>query len=143
MIKYNPITQSQWWVQTSAWSHYFTKFTGIDDTADTSDYPDGQTARKYNLVGPRKIAPVSFSAPFDPILHADIVDYWKAYGCDFITIIVTPVTCGEDPQPLAGGRQLILPEVKLNKIKFAEVDRAQAQVSMIEIAAVVNTYTYQ
>lgn len=143
MIKYSPIPTSQWWVQTSAWSHYFTTFTGIQDEAQPMDYADGQTIRINKLVGPRNINPIQISCPFDPIQHADIVDFWKAYGCDFITITVTPVTCGEDPEPLPGGRTLVIPEAKMNGLQFAQVDRAQAQVSMIQASFVLNNYTYQ
>lgn len=143
MIKYNPIPQSQWWVQTSAFSHYFTQFSGIKDTAQAIDYPDGQAVRIHKLTGPRNIDPVQMSCPFDPDQHADIVDFWKAYGCEFLTITVTPVTCGEDPEPLPGGKILVIPEAKMNELTFAQVNRSQAEVSMINLGFLVNTYTYQ
>jgi hypothetical protein len=143
MLSYSPIPTSQWWVQTSAWSHYFTTFSGISDQAQPIDFPDGQTIRIHKLVGPRNIGPLTLSCPFDPIAHGDIVDYWKAYSCDFLTIIATPVTCGEDPTPLQNTRVLTVPEAKMNGLTFAQVDRASAAVSMIQLSFVVNNYTYQ
>lgn len=150
MIKYSPIPTSQWWVQTSAFSHYFTKFSGIQDQAQSVDYADGQSVRIQKLIGPRSIQPITLSTPFDPVLHADVIDFWRGYSsdgtnsmCAFITVTITPVTCGETPEPLPGGRIIILPECKLNSVKFGEVDRSQPAVSMIELGFTVNDYSYQ
>lgn len=142
MLIYEPSTQSQFWVQTSAWDHYFTTFSGIKDQASTSQYPDGQIGRIFNLRGPRTVQPITLSVPFDPIRHADIVDMWKATQCDFQTIIVTPVTCGEYPEPLPGSRVLVIPDAQMTSLTFMNVDRSSANVAMMEIGFVANTYTY-
>ena len=92
MLKYKPITQAQYWIQCSGFTnHYFTTFSGIRDTSGTTQYADGVRGRIFQLKGPRTLAEVTISTPFDPEKHADIVDFWKTYDCSFVTLTVTPV----------------------------------------------------
>lgn len=141
MLSYKISTQAQYWVQASPFQHFFTTFSGIRDTAATSQYPDGVTARIKNLRGPRTLAEVTVATPFDPIQHANIVDFWKAYGCEFLSLAVTPVTCGEDPQPL-GQRTIIVPDAQMTSLSFGQVDRSSSNPSTIELTFVIDTFTY-
>jgi hypothetical protein len=141
MLNIKPTTQSQWWIQASPFSFYFTNFSGIRDTAGTSQYADGVRARIFNLKGPRTLSEVTISTPFDPIRHADIVDFWKAYGCEFLTITVTPVTCGEDPQPL-GQRTITIPDAQMTSLNFGQADRTSSNANTIELTFVLDTFTY-
>jgi hypothetical protein len=141
MIQIRPSTQSQFHVQASPWAHYFTSFSGIRDTAATSQYADGVRQRVFNLKGAKTLAEMTISTPFDPIQHADIIDFWKSHGCEFITVTITPVTCGEDPQTL-GNRVIILPDVQLTSVNFGAVDRTSGQPSTIEVTFVSDNYLY-
>lgn len=141
MLNIKPTTQSQWWIQASPFSFYFTNFSGIRDTAGTSQYADGVRARIFNLKGPRTLSEVTISTPFDPVRHADIVDFWKAYGCEFLTITATPVTCGEDPQPL-GLRTITIPDAQMSGLNFGQADRTSSNPNTIELTFVLDTFTY-
>lgn len=141
MLNIKPVTQSQFWIQASVWSHYFTNFSGIRDTAGTSQYADGVRGRIFNLRGPRTLAEVTLSTPFDPEAHADIVDFWKTYGCEYLTLTVTPVSCGEDPQPI-GQRTIVVPDAQMTALNFGTVDRTSSNVSTIELVFVMDTFTY-
>lgn len=143
MIKYRPITQSQWWVQCASFSHYFTTFSGIKDTAGTSQYADGSNNRIYQLKGPRTLSEVTISTPFDPVRHADVVDFWKQSGCGFLTLTVTPIDCnGENPQRLTGARQIIMPEAQITAITFGQADKTSSNVSMLELNFVLDSFQY-
>lgn len=141
MFQIRPSTQSQFHVQASPWAHYFTSFSGIRDTATTSQYADGQRQRVYNLKSVKTLQEMTIATPFDPIQHADIVDFWKSHGCEFITVAITPVTCGEDPRPL-GSRQIFLPDAQLTSLNFGAVDRTSGNPSTIELTLVSDNFTY-
>jgi hypothetical protein len=141
MIKVRPSTQSQFLVQATPWSHYFLSFSGIRDTATTSQYADGSTQRVYNLKGPKTLAEMTLSTAFDPEKHFDIVDFWKSHGCEFFTVIVTPVTCSEDPEQL-GTRRIVVPDAQMTSLNFGVVDRTSGNPSTIEITMVGDTFTY-
>jgi hypothetical protein len=141
MIQIRPITQSQWWVQASPWAHYFTSFSGIKDTAATSSYADGVRQRVFNLKGTKTLAEMTIVTPFDPSVHYDIVDFWKSHGCDYITLNITPVTCGENPRPL-GNRSIIIPDAQLTSVNFGQVDKTSGSPSTIEITMVGDNFTF-
>lgn len=141
MIKIRPSTQSQYLVTASPWAHYFTSFSGIRDTAATAQYPDGQTQRIYQLKGPKTLAEFTLAVPFDPTIHYDVVDFWASSGCDFLSLTVTPVTCGEDPQPL-GTRTIIVPDAQMTSLNFGVVDRTSGNPSTIELTFVGDSFTF-
>lgn len=141
MITYRPATQSQFWVQASPFSHYFTSFSGIKDTASTSQYADGVRGRIFQLRGPKTISEATVSTPFDPEKHYDIVDFWKAYNCEFITLTVTPVTCGEDPSP-RGQRAIVIPDAQITVLSFGQVDRTSGNASTLELTFVMDNFTF-
>lgn len=141
MIQIRPSTQSQFLVTCSLWQHYFLTFSGLRDTSATSQYADGMRQRIFQLKGPKTISEFTISAAFDPVKHADILDAWKAQTCEYVTFSVTPVQCGEDPQPI-GSRQLIMPSAQLTSVNAFTVDRSSANPSTIEITAVTDDWTY-
>lgn len=141
MITYRPATQSQFWVQASPFSHFFTSFSGIKDTAATSQYADGVRGRVFQLRGPKTLSEATVSSPFDPEKHYDIVDFWKSYNCEFITVTVTPVTCGEDPKP-RGQRAIVIPDAQITSLSFGQVDRTSGQPATIELTFVMDNFTY-
>jgi hypothetical protein len=141
MIQIRPVTQSQFLVSMSPFSHYFTSFSGIRDTAAASSYPDGVRQRIFQLRGPKTLAEATFSTPFDPEKHADIVDFWKSSSCDYISATVQPVTCSEDPQPL-GSRTLIVLDAQMSSLNFGAVDKSSGNPSTLEITLICNDFTY-
>ena len=141
MIKYKPITKSAYWIQTSAFSHYFSTFTGIKDTAATSQYADGVSGRVYQLKGPKTLSDATITCPFDPRQHKDVVDFWKNYGCEFVTITVTPVECGDNPSPI-GQRSIIIPDAQFSSLTFGDVDRTSSDASILSLTFVMDTFTF-
>lgn len=140
MLTYRPISQSQYWVQASPFQHYFNQFSGIRDSAATSQYPDGIRQRIYQLKGPRTLSEVTLTTNFDPERHADIVDFWKSENCEFISLVITPVTCGEDPEPY--DRVITVPDAQMAGLFFGQVDRNSANPSTIELTFVLDSFTY-
>lgn len=140
MITTRPISQSQWWVQASPWAHFFTQFSGIRDTAGTAQYPDGVRQRIFQLKGPRTLSEVTMTTPFDPERHADIVDFWKSENCEYISLVITPVTCGEDPQPF--DRTITVPDAQMSGLFFGQVDRTSGNPATIELTFVLDSFTY-
>jgi hypothetical protein len=141
MIKIRPSTQSQYLVTASPWAHYFTSFSGIRHTASTAQYADGVTQQIYQLKGPKTLAEFNLAVPFDPTIHFDVIDFWKNSGCDYLSLTVTPVTCGEDPQPL-GTRTIIVPDAQMTSLNFGVVDRTSGNPSTIELTFVGDTFTF-
>ena len=141
MIKIRPTTQSQYLVIASPWRHYFTSFSGIRDTSATAQYPDGQTQRIYQLKGPKTLAEFNLAAPFDPEVHYDIVDFWKKSSCDFITLTITPTTCGDD-MAQRGTRTIIVPDAQMTSLNFGVVDRTSSNPSTIELTFVGDSFTF-
>jgi hypothetical protein len=142
MLKIRPSTQSQFWVQATPWAHFFTSFTGIRDTAATSQYADGITQRVFQLKGVKTLQEATIATPFDPQIHFDMVDFWKAHGCEFVTIFITPVTCGEDPRPL-GSRRIIIPDAQFTSLNFGQVDRTSGVPSTIEMTFVMDSFQFR
>jgi hypothetical protein len=143
MFKIKPITQSQFWVQLGNFEFFFTSFSGIRDTAATSQYADGTSQRVFQLKGPKTLTEATISSPFDPVKHATLVDFWKNYGCEFTTVFITPVTCGDDPGRIPGSRQIIIPDAQLTSLNFGQVDRTSGNASTIEITFVMDTFQYR
>jgi hypothetical protein len=141
MLQIRPSTQSQFWVQATPWSHYFTSFSGIQDTAATSQYADGIRQRVYQLKGVKTLREATISTPFDPRVHFDIVDFWKSHGCEYVGITITPVTCGEDPRPL-GSRTIQIPDAQFTALSFGQVDRTSGNPSTIEMTFVMDNFLF-
>jgi hypothetical protein len=89
----------------------------------------------------KTLSEMTISSPWDPQKMSDVVDFWKSHGCEFITVQITPVTCGEDPQPL-GTRTIILPDAQLTSLNFGQVDRSSGNPSTIEITFVSDNFLY-
>lgn len=142
MLNIRPITQSQFLVFTSLTPDlYFTTFTGVRDTSATSQYAHATQQRIYNLRGPKTLAEMTLSTPFDPEIHAALVDIWNGTdNCQYFTTTVTPVTCGENPQPI--GRELIVFNCQWSSINFGAVDRSSGNPSTLEATIVGDYYTY-
>jgi hypothetical protein len=87
------------------------------------------------------IKEMTLSTPFDPTKHTDIVDFWTTGNCDFITVSVTPVTCGENPQRL-GSRQLLLLDAQLSSLTFGQVDRTSGNPSTLELTLVSDNFRF-
>jgi hypothetical protein len=142
MIQIRPSTQSQFLVSMSPFSHYWTSYSGLRDTAASSSYPDPIRQRIFQLKGPKTLSEATFSTPFDPIVHADIIDFYKSGdNCSFLTATIQPVTCGEDPRPL-GSRTLILLDCQVSSLNFGTVDKSSANPSTIEVTLICNDFTY-
>ena len=142
MINIRPITQSQFLVKTSLIDDlYFTSFSGIRDTSATSQYAHGTQQRIYNLRGPKTLAEMTLSAPFDPQVHAALLDIWNSTdNCKYFTTTITPVTCGENPEKI--GREIVVYQSQLSSINFGQVDRTSGNPSTIEVTIVGDYFTY-
>lgn len=144
MATIRPITQQQYLVTIKGIDSYWEKFSGIKDTAETTDYNDGLSNRVYKLVGPRSLDEMDLEKAFDPIADKPIVDFWLNF-CDgneeSQTISITPVTyC---PEVEAIGPTVIVYGVKPISLEGFEVDKKSNDVAMLKLSFLGDTWEYQ
>jgi hypothetical protein len=138
-----PITKAQYEVSFASgggttFTSVFTKFSGVNDSSDTSTYANGTGNRLYHVVGPRTADNVTLTAPYDPTIFKALELFWLNYNCEYITVTVTPRDCsGKGSEPSAGGQYLMY-ECRFVSITTGEVDRESGDVQEIEIEMTVN-----
>lgn len=139
-----PITNSQYKVSISnvpGGPHFFTTFSGIKDNAQTSTYADGQSNIIYNLRGPRQLQQVTMSVPFDPTEHKVLVEWWKLYTCEPVTIQIDVVDCNGTIETGSRQFQITITDAQVVQLNFAQVDRTSSNVSMLEFAFIAHEFT--
>ena len=141
MAKINPITKAQYVLTIQGISTYWTKCSGLKESAGVSDYNDGLNSRKIKLVGAREVQPISFTAPFDPEQHRAVVDLWSNYACEPLTATIQPVQCGAGAVPI--GPTVTIYGWRLTKLEFAEADRNGSDVSEIMLEGVCERWSYE
>jgi len=139
-----PITKSQYEVSFVAPDGpsliaTFTKFSGIKDSSDSSEYANGTGNRLYKVVGPRNADNINLTAPYDPRIYKRLEIYWLQYNCSEITVVITPKDCVGNGSAPAGG-QYTCYGCKFVSVTTAEVDRESGDVQEIEIELTVNEW---
>jgi hypothetical protein len=137
-----PLTKSQYEVSFTAlngptFTAVFTKFGGIKDSSDSSDYANGTGNRIFHVVGPRKADNVDLTAPYDPTIFKALETFWLEYNCNPITITVTPRDCSGRGSAPAGGAYICY-ECQFVSINTADVDRESGNVQEIQVTFNVN-----
>ena len=137
-----PLTKAQYEVSFTAlngptFTAVFTKFGGIKDSSDSSDYANGTGNRIYHVVGPRKADNVDLTAPYDPTIFKALENFWLEYNCNPITITVTPRDCSGRGSAPAGGAYIMY-ECQFVSINTAEVDRESGNVQEMQVSFTVN-----
>lgn len=137
-----PITKAQYEVSMTAiggptFTAVFTKFSGVKDSSDSSEYANGTGNRKYHVVGPRTADNVTLNAPYDPLIFKQLETFWLNYNCNPVTITVTPKDC-IGVGSASGGGQYICYECQFVSITTADVDRESGDVQEIEVEFTVN-----
>jgi hypothetical protein len=137
-----PITKAQYEVSFAAlggptFTSVFTKFSGVNDSSDSSTYANGTGNRLYHVVGPRTADNVTLTAPYDPNIFKELEQFWIDYNCEYITVTVTPRDCVGAGSAPAGG-QYALYECRFVSITTADVDRESGDVQEIEVEFTVN-----
>lgn len=117
----------------------FTKFSGIKDSSDSSEYANGTGNRLYYLVGPRKADNITLTAPYDPVIYKQLESFWLSYNCEEITVTITPRDCIGNGSAPAGGEYTCY-GCRFVSINTAEVDRESGDVQEIEIELTVNDW---
>lgn len=115
----------------------FTKFSGVNDSSDSSTYANGTGNRLYHVVGPRTADNITLTAPYDPTLYKQLEKYWLTYNCEYITVTVTPRDCIGNGSAPAGGEYTMY-ECRFVSITTADVDRESGDVQEIEVELTVN-----
>lgn len=139
-----PITKQQYLVTIKGIDTYWEKFSGIKDKAETTDYNDGLSNRKFKLVGPRALEDIDLEKAFDPIADKPVIDFWRSY-CDGnkegITVSVTPVNYCPAVEPI--GPTLIIYGVKPTKLDGFEVDKKSNDIAMLKLTFTADNWEYQ
>ncbi|PHJ59597.1 hypothetical protein VF14_08995 [Nostoc linckia z18] len=139
----NPITQQQFLVTIKGIDSYWEKFSGIKDKADTTDYNDGLSNRKFKLVGPRELEEMDLEKAFDPIADKPIIDFWRNYcddNKDVITISITPVTYCPEVEPI--GPSVIVYKARPTALEGFEVDKKSNDISMLKLTFIADDWEY-
>lgn len=137
-----PITKAQYEVSMTAIGGptlvaVFTKFSGVKDSSDSSEYANGTGNRLYHVVGPRTADNITLTAPYDPIIFKQLERFWLEYNCNPITVTITPKDCIGNGSAPAGG-QYVCYECQFVSITTAEVDRESGDVAEIEVEFTCN-----
>ena len=131
-----PTTQSGWLCYINGLEIFFTSFSGISDSADTSTYPSGTGNRILPLIGPRTISEVTLATPHDPATSQDIEELWQEYACESLTVTIQPLDCAGE----SVGQPYILDGVLLSGISLGEVNRDSSEANMIELTLQPSTW---
>lgn len=137
-MRFTPITQQQFLVRVEQLSAYFETFSGLEDTAEVATYTDGFSRDMREIVGPRKIQPVTLTKPFVPEDDIEIVTFWK----NFVTgraltaqsgteITIQPVNYS--PEPEAIGSPYILYGAVPSSINFLTADKKSQEVAVLSL----------
>jgi hypothetical protein len=132
-----PNTQSQYQVFCGGIDLLFTTFSGIQDTAETSNYPSGTGNRILPLVGPRTLGEITLTSPHDPKTSQGIEQLWQEYNNEPLTVTVQPVTCDGNENV---GQPYIFDGCLLSGVEMLEVDRSSAEASMLSLVFQPSTW---
>lgn len=138
MALLRPITKAQFIVFVNGIEMYFTNFSGINDSAESGSYANGLGNRIFKVSGPRTLDDITLSAPYDPDEAEKVEELWLDYNCEYLTVTVQPVTCGNSFDNI--GSPYILEGCLLQSYKAAEVDRESGDVGTIEITLTANSW---
>jgi hypothetical protein len=139
-LNLSPITNAQWLVNLSGTDFYFTTFSGVNESKNPSQYSDPQTNRQHFLPGPVSLDEMTLEVPFDPDVHGPLVDLWQNDACELRVVTVTPVDCGNDPQPIS--RSISLLDVHLTGLTFGNVDKSSSDTSILSIRFTADRWQY-
>lgn len=147
-MRFLPLTQQQFLVTVEGIRSYFETFSGIQDVAELSTYTDGFSRNLREIVGPRKLQPVTLTKPYVPEEDIEIEQFWK----NFITnreittragteVIIQPVNY--TPEPTAVGSPYILYGAVPRSIDFLQADKKSQAVATLSIELSVQTWERQ
>ena len=142
-LKVVPITKSDFLVKIPEISEaYWTNFSGVSGSAQSTDYSDGLRRELHKIVGPRQIADVTLSKPYNPVNDLPIIQWWQAW-CNASgkenTVMIQPVNYCPDPEPY--GSAVTLLGCKPSSVNFAAVDKTSAEISTIELGLSVDSFS--
>lgn len=136
-----PIAKSLFTVTTTAFpGTYFTKFSGLDDKAETSTYADGLDLRMYYVKGLAKLSEMTLELPFSPGLNSDIIMYQKNNPCSRFITVVTPAVCKGNIVKATGKNVLYLTSCQMTGVKAYEADLNSSELSYISLTFVADDY---
>jgi hypothetical protein len=138
-----PIVRSQFLMQAFGLDFFWETFSGIDDQTQTSEYSDGLSNRTYTLMGPRKLAEMTFTKSFEPVGDAAITQWYKEFCQDEglqYTIVIAPIKYCPNMELL--GPTLTLYGAKPIGLKGFEGDKKSQDVSMLELRVIADDWTY-
>lgn len=146
-MRFQPITQQQFLVTIEGINAYFETFSGLQDGAETSEYTDGFSRLRRQLVGPRSIETVTLGKPFVPEEDALIVQFWKNFtvGREITDrsagteITVQPVNY--TPEPTAIGDPYVLYGAIPNRIEFLQADKKSQDISTLVLSFSVQDWS--
>lgn len=142
-LKVIPITESDYLVTIEGLGDsYWETFSGVNDTTQTTPYSDGRSNRLKKHRGPRQVDDVTLAKPYNPVEDAPIIDWWQKWcsaNGEEISITIQPVRyC---PEPENYGSATTLFGCKPASLKYVNVDKKSANISMIELSFTVDDYT--
>ncbi|HEY9835421.1 MAG TPA: phage tail protein [Vampirovibrionales bacterium] len=142
-LKVIPITEGDYLVTIEGIAQaYWETFSGVSDTTQVTEYSDGRSNRLHKLIGPRQVENVTLTKPYNPIQDKAIIEWWRKWcsaNGEEVTITVQPVRyC---PDPINHGTATTMLGCKPTSLKYGNVDKKSANISMLELVFAVDDYT--
>ena len=136
-----PISQSQFTVTSTAFpGTYFTKFSGIEDSSESTTYADGLDFRLFYLLGLSSLGEMTIDIPHSPELHEDLILYKKENPCSRFVTVITPVNCDGTSISSSARTALYLTECQMTKVNAFTVDRGSSSPAIIQLSFVADDY---
>lgn len=141
-VKVIPITEADFLVTIEGISQaHWETCSGVTDSTNVTEYSDGQSNRLHKLIGPRQVENVTLSKPYNPEADKALIAWWKRWcsaNGEEVTITMQPVRYCPDAIPYGSATTML--GCKPSSLKFGNVDKKSANISMIELIFSVDDY---
>lgn len=112
---------------------YWETFSGLESTAQSTEYSDGVSYALKKIVGARQIADVTLMKPFVPDEDWQLFTWYKTWCTTGVGVLITlqPVKYCPEAEPL--GQALVLEDCKPVRLNGFELDKKSQDVTNIEL----------
>jgi len=133
-----PLTKQQWLITVEGIKSYWETFSGLESSAQSSEYSDGLSYNLQKIVGARQIADVTIQKVFVPPDDWAIYDWFQNWCTTGEGVVLTLQPVRYCPRPEPYGRALILEGCKPMRFRGFELDKKSQDPTTVEITFAVN-----
>lgn len=144
MARLQPISQHDFLVTIENFESFWSQFSGVEETSESSTYNDGISKRNRTVLGSLTQENITLEKPFDPEQDSDLVQ--RIYDLRFtrqnLTVTVEPVIRTRSGPQRIGNRSWTLQGCQIVRFMGAEVDTESSDVSKLELELSVDEIVY-